>query len=259
MTPYLNIATYSVRSTLPRQYIDGVETTSPGFVTRAIAIESSTLNAQLAKRIARPVKLPLGQAAPTLVASGTNPPPVTLAGRPTLGSYLMVLQDTTPGDLGAAVFRWSSDGGVTWATGLTPSAPSMGALTTSVVLGLTGLSAVFPIGTYGADNQYAGDPPVLEAVLGWITVLVDDRVMRKRGRNASDPAMVDLIADVTRVRGEIKDAADGKDGLFDLATNEDALSAISAGGPLAHSDQSPYEWVDRQARAVNFGLGRYGR
>lgn len=222
---------------MPLVEATGVEESNPGFTAARIAIQSSYINGRLRKRYGNngaSNSLPLGQAAPALVKAGTSAPDVTLQGRPVWGSMLLRVEITSGGGLGTAVFRWSSDDGITWVAGVLTAA--------SVVLGATGLLATFADGTYSTDNVYAAAPPVPEIVLGWITTLVTDDLYRKRGRDPQDPAMVDLRDDVTRTLGEIKEAADSKDGLFDLPVSEDLDSAVTTGGPLGYSETSPYVW-----------------
>lgn len=96
--------------------------------------------------------------------------------------------------------------------------------------------------------------PVPPVVLGWLSKLVTPDVYRKRGVNPSDPQLELVEKDRTTAEAEIKEAADSKDGLFDLPLNETATpvaSAIAAGGPLGCSQTSPYDWVDVEAEALN--------
>lgn len=237
MFPYLLPDDFRRRSMMPLVEATGVEESNPGFTAARIAIQSSYINGRLRKRYGNngaQNSLPLGQTAPAFVKAGTAAPDVSLQGRPTWGSMLLRIEVTLGGALGTAQFRWSSDGGVTWVTGVLTSA--------SVVLGATGLSATFASGVYSTDNVYAAASPVPEIVLGWLTTLVTDDLYRKRGRDPQDPAMVDLRDDVTRTLGEIKEAADSKDGLFDLPVSEDLDSAVTTGGPLGYSETSPYVW-----------------
>ena len=146
--PYLDVLRYKDRSQIDDQTIDLAVSLRPRFLSTAIADLSSWINDRLAKRYA----VPLGQKPPTLTATGTLPPTVALSGRPTLGSLEIVIEITTPGALGAAVFQWSPDGGATWASGVVTAA--------TVALWGTGLVANFAVGTYGADNVYAASTPV---------------------------------------------------------------------------------------------------
>ena len=96
---------------------------------------------------------------------GTAPPTVTLAGTP-LGAYTLKIEIVAGGAVGAATFRFSTDGGSTWsethvtaasvlldesptATALTPADDSMVGRN-----GATGITASFAAGTYNADNFY---------------------------------------------------------------------------------------------------------
>jgi hypothetical protein len=94
---------------------------------------------------------------------------------------------------------------------------------------------------------YAAATPVPEIVLGWLTLFVTYDAYRKRGTNPQDPNIASLIEDCKTAADEIKEAADSKDGLFDLPTSEDTDSAITTGYPLAYSETSPYVWTDVEA------------
>lgn len=243
MFPYLDVLSLKLRAIIPASYIDAVESSSAGFVEQSIEDWSSYINTRLRKRYGRASQgnsLPWGQVPPTLVAQGTAPPSVTLTGVPTLGSMKVWVQITTGGALGAALFQWSSNGGVTWtATGVATAA--------SVVLTGTGLTAVFPVGAYGTDNFYKAAPPVPAAILKWLTALVTVDVWDKRGADPSDPEMVRAQGRKDQAIAEIKEAADSKDGLFDLPVSEDQDTAVTTGAPLGYSEQSPWVWTDIQA------------
>lgn len=85
---------------------------------------------------------------PTVVATGTTPPAVSVTGDSNNAD--LRLEITTGGTRGTAVFRYSVDGGTTWASGITTAA--------TVTLGTTGLTAVFAAGTYANDNVYVSKP-----------------------------------------------------------------------------------------------------
>jgi len=185
----------------------------------------------------------------------------------------LVVDTPVGGPRGTATYRFSTDGGATW------SAPAPAAA--SVVLGSTGMTANFPVGTYNADNVYAGQGilsapavvlgstglsvefgagsyvsgqswaapyPVPRICFVWLTRMVTPEMYWKRGVNPQDPA----IAEAEKLRDlayeQIKEAADSKDGLYDLpiADNE-TTSAIAQGGPLGYSETSPYVWTDLEA------------
>lgn len=81
-----------------------------------------------------------------VTAAGTTPPTITLSGTPA-AAYTMKIEVTTGGAIGTMVFRWSSDGGTTWTSGVNSAA-------TPIALGSTGVSVTFPAGTYATDNTY---------------------------------------------------------------------------------------------------------
>lgn len=89
-------------------------------------------------------------AATAVTSVGTAPPVVALTGTPT--DYVdLRLEITTGGARGTAVFRYSFDGGATWAaTGVLTAA--------TVALTGSGLTAAFATGTnYSTDNVYTAD------------------------------------------------------------------------------------------------------
>ena len=91
---------------------------------------------------------------------------------------------------------------------------------------------------YGASLPFS--EPVPEIILNWITALVTLDAMRKRGMNPQDPAAELMREDATRAEAEVKEAADSKDGLFDLPSPEEGGSNVTTGGPLGYSETSPY-------------------
>lgn len=237
--PYLDFAGYRRRTKVAPTDLDMCESLYAGYIDHRIARGSSLINGRLKKRY----RVPLGQESPLLIAAGTAPPQIVLAGRPTLGSLELVIQITTPGASGTAVFQWSKDGGLTWTTGIgTISAGT-------VVLSGTGLVAAFPPATlsFSADNTYEASTPVPEIALGWLVALLDVDVWQRRGANPQDPSIAMAITERDDALAEIKEAADAKDGLFDLPTNDAAGdSAVTQGGPMFYSEQSPYVWMSQQ-------------
>ena len=231
--PYFDVAGYKRLTRHVGTAIDLLAQAEPGFLEHCIAVGTSKINARLAKRYI----VPLGQSAPSLVSFGTSPPAVSLSGRPALGSLEMIIQVTT---LGPANFQWSQDGGVTFTPG--------GIIGTSPVpLGVTGLAVTFAAGVYSADNIYKASTPVPAIALGWLARMVDVDVWDKRGTNPQDPTIERWIALRQEALDEIKEAADSKDGLFELPTN-DVLgdSAVDHAGPLLYSETSPYTWTNLQ-------------
>lgn len=236
--PFLDLDGFKRRTKFVRTDVDLFVANNPGYLEHGIARASSLINARLHKRYATP----LGQSPPTLVATGTTQPvpPVSLIGRPTVGSLEIVIKPTTPGAVGVAVFQWSKDGGLTWTTGVATAA--------TVQLGGTGLSAIFPAGTYATDHSFSASTPVPEIALGWLVAFVDIAVWDRRGRNAQDPTCASALERYTEAKDELKEAADSKEGLFELPTNDQAGDTpVIRAGPLAYSETSPYVSADMQA------------
>lgn len=251
MFPALDLAGYRRRTDLPADYVAQAETEVPGFFATKTRIAQSRIYAQLRKRYGQ--TLPFGQA-PTFDVQGTAPPAVTLNGVPTIGSFELQIQITTAGALGVAVFQWSKDASRTWATNVTTAA--------SVVLTGTGLTAAFGVGTYSLDNLYTAPTPVPEAVLGWIVAWIDYSIIRRRFDPNSPEAQI-YIDDFKRAVAEVEQAANSRDGLFDLpAVDGQQPTAVSTGGIQAYSESgSPFVSADRQERDALFedacGMGTF--
>lgn len=93
--------------------------------------------------------------------------------------------------------------------------------------------------------------PVPEIVLGWLVALVTLEAYQKRGWNPGDAQSAQIEAASNDARDELKEAADGDDGLLDLPLREDTtVTGITQGGPFSYAEPSPYDWVDAQAEAI---------
>lgn len=91
--------------------------------------------------------------------------------------------------------------------------------------------------------------PIPEIVLDWIERLTTRDCYARRGWNpgSEQDALVMKRADDADV--ELKEAADSKDGLFDLPLRDDGdVSAVTKGGPHGYSEQSPYVGLDVQRK-----------
>ncbi len=257
MYPAIDLGGYKRRTDLPADYIDDIETVTPGFFATKARMGQSRIYAQLRKRYGQ--TLPFG-GVPTFDALGTAPPPIALSplapgGVPVLGSLEIVIAIAAAGSFGTATFTSSLDGG------RTTSAPVVTAA--SVTLPNTGLAVNFPAGaTFGADNVWSAPTPVPEAVLGWIVAWLDYSIIRKRFDPNSPEAQL-YIDDFKRAMAEVEQAANSKDGLFDLPpVDGNQPSAVSTGGIQAYSESgSPFVSADRQERDALYedavGMGTF--
>lgn len=92
--------------------------------------------------------------------------------------------------------------------------------------------------------------PAPRIILRWLTKLTTADAYERRGWDPG--AEKDRItAAAEKALAEIKEAADAKDGLFDLPLRADqtGVSGVHV-GPMGSSQASPYSWVDDQAAAV---------
>jgi hypothetical protein len=117
----------------------------------------------------------------------------------------------------------------------------------------TGVSALFPVGTYSIDNIYLSASPVPEIVLMWLTAYVTIDAFKRRGVNPQDPMIAEEIVARDQANADLKEASDTNTGLFDLPFNDDtnAGSGIAVGGPLGYSEASPYRGHDLTARRAH--------
>lgn len=89
--------------------------------------------------------------------------------------------------------------------------------------------------------------PVPETVLEWLTKVVTFELYVKRGVDPSDQSIALIRADKEQAEAELKEAADSKDGLFDLPLRDGQdASARTKGGPLSYIEVSPYVAFDLQ-------------
>lgn len=98
-------------------------------------------------------------------------------------------------------------------------------------------------------NSLPFSAPYPEILLGWLVDLVSYDLMRKRGMNPQDPISEQYKSAFDLADAEIKEAADSKEGLFDIETAAgDENSNVTTGGPLGYSETSPYVWAVREVR-----------
>jgi phage gp36-like protein len=90
--------------------------------------------------------------------------------------------------------------------------------------------------------------PVPSAVAGWLCDIVTFDAYLKRGVDPTDQQIDEIRARRDAALLEIKEAADAKDGLFDLPLLDTSDgTGIAKGAPLFASNASPYSWIDDQA------------
>lgn len=240
----LTLAGFIRRSSMQPSDVNGIESKSPGFVQgQAVDVQEEVYD-QLRKRY---LVDSLGQVMGPPSARGTNPPPITFLGVPVSGDLEIVITITTSGPIGVAAFSWSKDGGQTQVATDVVTA-------TAVPLPGTGITVLFPFSVGGSaaayftDNVYVAATPVPRIVLRWITSKLTVAVWERRGVNPQDPQIAAAVARAAKADEQIAQAANSKDGLFDLPLNVDTGgSGVTQGGPLAYSETSPYAWQDIQA------------
>ncbi|MBN8609653.1 MAG: DUF1320 family protein [Deltaproteobacteria bacterium] len=91
--------------------------------------------------------------------------------------------------------------------------------------------------------------PVPEAIEDWLVRMVTLHAYIRHGVDQLDEQFAEIKADATKAEDEIREAAEAKDGLFELPLRADATgSAISKGAPYIYSERSPTLWTHIQAR-----------
>lgn len=91
--------------------------------------------------------------------------------------------------------------------------------------------------------------PVPEAVEDWLARIVTLAAFLRHGVDAMDEQFAEIKADAERAEAEIKEAAEAKEGLYDLPLRADtSASGITKGAPYVYSEKSPSVWTHIQAR-----------
>ena len=90
-----------------------------------------------------------------------------------------------------------------------------------------------------------------EIIKTWIAALVTPAAYRLRGAQPNDETMMRVVDEQKRVEDALKEAADSKDGLYNLPfVGDGSGSSITVGGPMAYSEASPYDWQRRQLERI---------
>lgn len=104
-------------------------------------------------------------------------------------------------------------------------------------------------------KRYAApfEAPYPDAVKDWCCRVLTLRAYLRRGVDASDKQFQVVLDDAQRAEAEIKEAADSKDGLFELPLRQDlpTTGGIARGAPYGYSEASPYTWTTKQVEAVD--------
>jgi hypothetical protein len=91
--------------------------------------------------------------------------------------------------------------------------------------------------------------PVPEAIEDWLARIVTHAAYLRHGVDQMDEQFAEIKADAARAEDEIKEAAEAKDGLYDLPLRADtAASGVTKGAPYVYSERSPSVWTQIQAR-----------
>lgn len=91
--------------------------------------------------------------------------------------------------------------------------------------------------------------PVPEAVEDWLARIVTLQAYLRHGVDQLDEQFESVKADAAAAEAEIKEAAESKEGLFELPLRADTTaSAVTKGAPYVYSESSPTLWAQTQAR-----------
>lgn len=107
----------------------------------------------------------------------------------------------------------------------------------------------------------ANNPPAI--MLKWLVFTLVLDVLTYRGYNPQSPDALIHQARYDESMAQQKEAADAKDGLFELPLlNDEKEQGVSRGGPIFYTESSPFVAADRQEcegrLEDEFGFGTYG-
>jgi len=102
----------------------------------------------------------------------------------------------------------------------------------------------------------ADSPPLV--VKGWLARLVTVPLYRRRGVDTTDAQITAVQDDAKDAQAELKEAADSKEGLYELPLRADApvSDGVTRGKVLSYCEQSPYTWTivqERNGRGEGYG------
>jgi hypothetical protein len=243
--PAQSLGGFLLRTPMAAQDVTAVEQNQPGYTARQCLETQSRIYGMLRKRYAVDS---LGQVVGPPSASGTMPPQIQLVGSPVRGDLELQFTVTSPGAVGVMAFSWQDNSGPLVNGVIVPVTNVLSAA--SVPLAGTGLTlSIPPLSIFSADNVYTSQTPVISLIQRWVTDITTPRIYRRRGVNpTNDQQILDFEAIAKLALDEVAQAANSKDGLFDLPLNVDSGgSGITQSGPYMCSQTSPYVWTDIQA------------
>lgn len=96
--------------------------------------------------------------------------------------------------------------------------------------------------------------PVPSIIKRWLAWIVTMACWDRRGAGDSQQGTLERAqARYDQAIAELKEAADAKEGLFDLPLNDDAsASNVTQGFPLGYTETSPYVSTDVQRKQASF-------
>lgn len=96
----------------------------------------------------------------------------------------------------------------------------------------------------------ANDPPAV--VVDWIVALVTLEAYLRRGFSPTSEQDALIVEAAKTAREEIKEAADAKEGLFELPLRQadTGTTAVTRGDVLSYTEASPYTWTDVELEAA---------
>jgi hypothetical protein len=93
--------------------------------------------------------------------------------------------------------------------------------------------------------------PIPPVILDWLERLASWAVLLKRGCDPTDQQTAEIKERATLALAEIREAADSKEGLFELPLRDDtSADGISKGFVQGYSEASPYTWTQIQLEAA---------
>jgi hypothetical protein len=110
-------------------------------------------------------------------------------------------------------------------------------------------------------KRYAIPPPPVDALVKLLVDCTVPQVYQARGWDPTNDKRADQYNEIANAAwARLKEAADGKDGLFELLLpkSSPAQTLVSQGSPLFYAEQNPYSWQDAQANAAREGAASYG-